>query len=118
VLAQLLFGRNLSNLSALQALELANAVATLAGRGGMGILSRLRDGFGLDDLDVSQTEDGNTAVRAGKYISDNIYSDVVVESGGRAEINLNLDVTSDITARGSVDNTGNSSLGIFFERDY
>jgi translocation and assembly module TamB len=43
---------------------------------------------------------------------------VVVESGGRAEINLNLDVTSDITARGSVDNTGNSSLGIFFERDY
>lgn len=118
VLAQLLFGRNLSNLSALQALELANAVATLAGRRGIGILSRLRDGFGLDDLDVSQTEDGGTAVRAGKYISDNVYSDVVVESGGRAEINLNLDVTSDITARGSVDNTGNSSLGIFFERDY
>ena len=118
VLAQLLFGRNLSNLSALQALELANAVATLAGRGGVGLLSRLRDSFGLDDLDVSQTEEGGTAVRAGKYISDNIYSDVVVESGGRAEINLNLDVTSDITARGSVDNTGNSSLGIFFERDY
>lgn len=118
VLAQLLFGRNLSNLSALQALELANAVATLAGRGGIGILSRLRDGFGLDDLDVTQTEDGGTAVRAGKYISDNIYTDVVVESGGRTEINLNLDVTSDITARGSVDNTGNSSLGVFFERDY
>lgn len=118
VLAQLLFGRNLSNLSALQALELANAVATLAGRGGIGLLSRLRDGFGLDDLDVTQTDDGGTAVRAGKYISDNIYSDVVVESGGRAEINLNLDVTSDITARGSVDNSGNSSLGVFFERDY
>ena len=63
-------------------------------------------------------EHGGTPVRAGKYISDNIYSDVVVESGGRAEINLNLDVTSDITARGSVDNTGNSSLGVFFERDY
>lgn len=118
VLAQLLFGRDLSNLSALQALELANAVAVLAGRQGVGLLSRLRDGFGLDDLDVSQTEDGGTAVRAGKYISDNIYSDVVVESGGRAEINLNLDVTSEITARGSVDNTGNSSLGVFFERDY
>lgn len=118
VLAQLLFGRDLSNLSALQALELANAVATLAGRGGIGILSRLRDGFGLDDLDVTQTDDGGTAVRAGKYISENVYSDVVVESGGRTEINLNLDVTSDITARGSVDNTGNSSLGIFFERDY
>ncbi|WP_439123689.1 translocation/assembly module TamB domain-containing protein [Marivita sp.] len=118
VLAQLLFGRDLSNLSALQALELANAVATLAGRGGIGLLSRLRDGFGLDYLDVSQTEDGGTAVRAGKYISDNVYSDVVVESGGRTEINLNLDVTDEITARGSVDNNGNSSVGVFFERDY
>jgi translocation and assembly module TamB len=118
VLAQLLFGRDLSNLSALQALELANAVAVLAGRGGIGLLSRLRDGFGLDDLDVSQTEDGGTAVRAGKYISDNVYSDVVVESGGRTEINLNLDVTDEITARGSVDNEGDSSVGIFFERDY
>lgn len=118
VLAQLLFGRNLSNLSALQALELANAVATLAGGRSGGLLTSLRDGFGLDDLDVSQTEEGNTAVRAGKYIADNVYTDVVVESGGRTEINLNLDVTSDITARGSVDNTGNSSLGIFFERDY
>ena len=118
VLAQLLFGRNLSNLSALQALELANAVATLAGGGAGGLLSNLRDGFGLDDLDVTQTEDGSAAVRAGAYISENVYTDVVVESGGRTEINLNLDVTSDITARGSVDNNGNSSIGVFFERDY
>ena len=118
VLAQLLFGRNLSNLSALQALELASAVAALAGGGAGGLLSDLRDSFGLDDLDVSEGADGGTAVRAGKYISENIYSDVVVESGGRTEINLNLDITTDITARGSVDNTGNSSLGIFFERDY
>jgi translocation and assembly module TamB len=118
VLAQLLFGRDLSNLSALQALELANAVATLAGRGGGGILSGLRDSFGLDDLDVTQSEGGDTSVRAGKYISDNVYSDVVVQSGGQTEINLNLDVTSDITARGSVDTTGTSSVGVFFERDY
>jgi translocation and assembly module TamB len=118
VLAQLLFGRSLSNMSALQALELANAVATLAGGGSGGLLTNLRDSFGLDDLDVSQNDDGSTAVRAGKYISENIYTDVVVDSGGKTEINLNLDVTSDITARGSVDNTGNSSLGVFFERDY
>jgi translocation and assembly module TamB len=118
VLAQLLFGRSLSNMSAFQALELANAVATLAGGGSGGLLTNLRDSFGLDDLDVSQTDDGNTAVRAGKYISENIYTDVVVDSGGKTEINLNLDVTKDITARGSVDTTGNSSLGVFFERDY
>jgi translocation and assembly module TamB len=78
----------------------------------------LRDGFGLDDLDVSQTEDGTAALRAGAYISENIYTDVVVEGDGRTEINLNLDITSDFTARGSTSNDGNSSIGIFFERDY
>lgn len=118
VLALLLFGRDLSDLSALQALELANAVATLAGRGGGGILSSLREGFGLDDLDVEQTEDGGTAVRAGKYISENVYSDIVVDSDGRSEINLNLDITPNITAKGGFDNSGESSLGIYFEKDY
>ena len=42
VLAQILFGRRLENLSAIQALQLANAVAILAGRGGDGIVARLR----------------------------------------------------------------------------
>ncbi|MFP7672126.1 translocation/assembly module TamB domain-containing protein [Marivita sp. S0852] len=118
VLAQLLFGRSLSDLSPLQALELANALATLAGGGSGGLLSNLRDGFGLDDLDLARTEDGGTAVRAGKYIAENVYSDVVVESGGRTELSINLDITNSFTARGSVDNEGNSSLGVFFERDY
>ncbi|MCK0150205.1 translocation/assembly module TamB domain-containing protein [Marivita sp. S6314] len=118
VLAQLLFGRSLSDLSPLQALELANAVATLAGGGAGGLLTDLRDGFGLDDLDLARTDDGGTAVRAGKYITENVYSDVVVESGGRTELSINLDITRSLTARGSVDNEGNSSLGIFFERDY
>jgi translocation and assembly module TamB len=33
-------------------------------------------------------------------------------------VSINLDLTDDITARGSVDSDGNTSLGIFFERDY
>ena len=40
VLARLLFGRDLNSISALQAAQLANAVAVLAGRGGEGLVSR------------------------------------------------------------------------------
>ncbi|EPX75938.1 translocation/assembly module TamB domain-containing protein [Salipiger mucosus] len=118
VLALLLFGRDISELSALQALRIAAAVNTLAGRGGTGIIENLRLGFGVDDLDVTTDEDGNAGLRVGKYINENLYTDVEVNSEGETEVNLNLNVTSDITARGSVESTGNTSIGIFFERDY
>lgn len=118
VLARLLFGRDLSSLSAFQAAQLASAVATLAGRGGDGILSRLRQGFGLDDFDVSTDAEGRTEVRAGKYISRNAYTEVQVNGDGQAQINLNLDLTDQITLRGSVGDTGDTSIGIYKEKDY
>ena len=118
VLSQLLFGRNISEISAFQALQLASAVATLAGRGGDGIISNLREGFGLDDLDVTTTEDGATALRLGKYLSDNVYTDVTATSDGSAEVSLNLDITPNLTGRATLGSDGESSLGIFFEKDY
>lgn len=118
VLAQLLFDRNLSEMSAFQAVQLANAVAMLAGRGGLDIIGNLRQGLGLDDFDVGTTEDGNTEFSAGKYISDNAYTDVTVDSAGNSEVSLNIDLTPNFTARGSVGADGNSALGLFFERDY
>ena len=118
VLARLLFNRGLTNLSALQAVQLASAVATLAGKGGAGIMAKLREGTGLDDLDVSTDAAGNATFRAGKYLSENLYTDLAVDSEGQTELNLNLDVTPNMTARGSVGSDGASGIGIFFEKDY
>lgn len=118
VLSQLLFGRGLDNISPLQAAQLANAIAVLAGRGGEGIIGNLRNQVGLDDLDLATDDDGNVQVRAGKYLSDNLYTDVAVGADGKSTLNLNLDVTNSLTARGSVGSDGDSTLGIYFERDY
>lgn len=118
VLAQLIFGRNLSEISPLQAVQLAAAVGTLAGRGGGGLIDGFRQELGLDDFDVTTDEDGNAAVRAGAYLSENVYTDVTINSEGETEINLNLDITDEITAKGTVDADGETSIGIFFERDY
>lgn len=117
VLAQLIFGRNLDSISPFQAIQLASAISTLAGRGG-GAVDRLRQNIGLDDFDVSTDEEGETAVRAGKYLTENVYTDVTVTSEGGTEVNLNLDLTDEITAKGSVDQDGETSIGLFFERDY
>ncbi len=118
VLAQIFFGRDVSQLSAFQALQLANAVATLAGGGDGGIVSQLRRSFDLDDLDVTTDEDGNTALRVGKYISDNVYTDVELGGEDGAEVSLNIDLTPNLTARGSANSVGETSLGVFFEKDY
>ncbi|WP_308916369.1 translocation/assembly module TamB domain-containing protein [Jannaschia sp. LMIT008] len=118
ILAQIFFGRDLSELSPLQAIQLANSVAVLAGRGSGGLLERLRGSAGLDDLDVTTDADGNTAVRAGKYISDNVYTDVQVNQQGEAAISLNIDVTPNLTVRGATGADGEASVGLFFERDY
>ncbi|MDC0136579.1 translocation/assembly module TamB domain-containing protein [Sulfitobacter sp.] len=118
VLAQLLFGRNLSEISAFQALQLANAVATLAGRGGNGVVGNLRDRFSLDDLDVTTTDSGETALRVGKYLTDNVYTDVTAASDGTGEVSLNIDVTPNLKGKATLGSDGNSSIGLFFEKDY
>lgn len=118
VLARLLFGHGLSNLSVFQAAQLASAVATLTGRGGDGILGRLRTSFGLDDLDLTTDDNGNAALRFGKYLNDNLYTNIEVAQDGMTEVQLNLDVAKHVTAKGSVGSDGTTGIGIYYERDY
>lgn len=118
VLARFLFGKSVTDLSPLQAAQMANALATLTGRGGVGLLSNLRGGLGLDDLDLAGTDAGGTEVRAGKYLTDKIYTEFVADSLGGTEINLNIDLTRTVTVKGGASATGSSSIGIYFERDY
>ncbi|MGI3186978.1 translocation/assembly module TamB domain-containing protein [Nioella aestuarii] len=116
ILARLFFGRSATSLSPVQALQLVDAVSGVAG--GQGLIGGLRDQLGIDDLDLSTDSEGNASLRVGRYISDNIYTDAEIGADGEAEISLNLDLTPNITARGGFSTDGDSSIGVFFERDY
>lgn len=118
VVARLLFGRGLTTLTPLQAAQLASAVATLTGKGGSGVVDRLRKSFGLDDFDVSASESGAAAVRAGKYLSENVYVDLKLDSDGKSEVSINLDLSPSVTVRGRAGGEGGTGVGIHFERDY
>lgn len=118
ILAQLLFGQDLQSLSAFQALQLANAVATLSGRGGVGIVDKLRRGFGLDNLDVRTSTTGGAEVTAGKYLGKKLYSEFSVDDQGKSQVNLNLDVSKSITAKARASSDGSTGIGIFLEKDY
>ncbi|MCC6006638.1 MAG: translocation/assembly module TamB domain-containing protein, partial [Rhodobacteraceae bacterium] len=119
ILARLFFGRGIDRISPLQAAQLASALADLAGGGtGGGVVGRLREGFGLDDLDVTTEEGGGATVRAGRYLTENVYTDVTIGSDGRSTVTINLDLPRGVTARGSIDAEGRSGIGLFLERDY
>lgn len=118
VLSLIIFGRYVSQLSTFQALELANGLAELSGRKGIGILGNIRQSIGLDELDVTTTESGDTSVTAGKYITDEIYTDVTTSAEEGTDVSLNIDLTDDLTAKAGVGSEGDSSLGLYFERDY
>lgn len=118
VLARLIFNRSISELSPLQLARLAAAAAELAGGSDTSLLGQLRGAVGLDDLDIVTDQEGNAAVRAGRYIQENIYLGVEAGAQGTTRGTINLDITEDLKARGALGSDGNSSLGIFYEKDY
>lgn len=118
VLAQLIFKRSIGELSAFQIAQLAAAAAELAGGSNNSLMSKLRQGTGLDDIDVVTDSKGQTAVRAGRYIRDNIYLGVEAGSAGATKGTVNLDISRNLKIKGAVGSDGDSSAGIFYEKDY
>lgn len=118
ILARFLFKRSISDLSAVQIAQLAEAVTQLAGGGnGNGILDRLRAGVGLDDLDVNTDAEGNAAVTAGRYITERVYLGVTAGEGGRSGVSVNLDITDDVKVRAEATQE-QSKAGVYFEKEY
>lgn len=85
ILSRVLFGRSLNDLSRMEMLQLAGAVAQLAGfGGGSGPLGMAKKALGVDVLrlgtsDTGATGDndaGGTNIEMGKYINDFIYMGV------------------------------------------
>jgi translocation and assembly module TamB len=118
VLAQLLFGQNIQNLSALQGVQLAGAVATLAGKGGDGLLGRLRKRLSLDDLDLQTDDTGATTLKAGKYVSDKVYTELAIRPNGKQEVNLNFAINPRLNAHMGVATDGNGSVGFVIQNNY
>jgi translocation and assembly module TamB len=59
-----------------------------------------------------------TALTAGRYLSENLYTEIEVEQDGGTSVSLNLDLRDGVTVRGRLENDGESGIGIFIKRDY
>ena len=117
ILSRILFQNASGNLSPFQALQLANAVATLTGRGDA--FERLRKSLGVDSLDIGSSASGSPTVGVSRAISDRIS--VRATTGARPEdngVSVDLDVARHIRLEAGVDASGGSSVGAGAEWEY
>ncbi|WP_419808536.1 translocation/assembly module TamB domain-containing protein [Sphingomonas sp.] len=123
VLSRLLFGTSPANLSATEAIQLAAALNSLRGSGGGGLnpLGRLRSATGFDRLRiVSANETGGkgSALAAGKYITDDIYVEVVTDARGYTATQLEIALTKALSLLTSTGSFGGSDVRLKYSKDY
>jgi translocation and assembly module TamB len=117
ILSRILFQKSSGSLSAFQAIELANAVATLSGQ--VDAFENVRKSLGVDSLDISSSATGGALVSATRSINDRVS--VGVTTGARPQdngVNLNYDVNRHVRLQVGADSSGGSSAGIGLDWEY
>jgi translocation and assembly module TamB len=118
VLSQVLFGRSASQLSPLEAAQLASALSALAGGGGFDVIGNLRSFAGLDRLALGGGDESGVTVSGGKYLTEDVYLELT--GGGREgptaqvewQIGRHLSIISKLAGQ------GDGKLSIRWRRDY
>lgn len=120
VLARLLFNRPLSEIGPIEAGKLALAVNKLrSSGGGFDAFGEIRNILKIDTLDVVSDQDGESRVRAGKYLNDDVYVEVergAADETGRARVEIELLPNLSLEADTSED--ANSGVGLKWKFNY
>jgi translocation and assembly module TamB len=133
VLAHLLFGESVKDLSALQIAEIATALADLSGVTGAAgdPLGAVRKGLGLDRLSVGSGSGSGATVEAGRYVARGVYVGAKqATSGGGTAAEVQVDITRRLKAKAQLatggatvqgstpDNDQGSTIGLSYQFDY
>jgi translocation and assembly module TamB len=133
ILAQLIFGQSVKQLSPLQIAQIAQAVASLTNiGGGFDPLGAIRKGLGLDRLSAGADSSGSGAsLQAGKYVANGVYVGAQggLSGGTHAQVqidlmdNLKLETTigtggSSGTTDATPENDPGSSVGLTYRLEY
>ncbi len=118
VLSNVLFGRSASQLSPLEAAQLASALSSLAGGGGFDVIGNLRTFAGLDRLAVGGGGESGMTISGGKYLTEDVYLELT--GGGREgpsaqvewRVRKNLSIISKLASQ------GDGKLAVRWRKDY
>ena len=118
VLSQVLFGRSASQLSPLEAAQLASALSAMAGGGGFDVVGNLRAFARLDRLALGGGDATGVTVSGGKYLTEDVYLEIT--GGGREppsaqvewRVGRNLSILSRLAGQ------RDARLAVRWRRDY
>lgn len=120
IMARILFDKSAGRLSPLEAAQLADAVATLAGggSGAGGFLDRMRQTLGVDVLRVGAGEGTDAAtLSVGKYLTEGVYVGLDQGTGPRTgAATVEIEVTPNISVESSFGT--DSRVGVKWKWDY
>jgi translocation and assembly module TamB len=118
VLSQVLFGRSASQLSGVEAAQVASALSSLAGGGGFDVIGNLRTFAGLDRLAFGSDASSGVTVSGGKYLTHNVYLELT--GGGRTGPSAQVEwrVKRNLSVVSKVAGEGDNALSIRWRRDY
>ncbi|MES2290636.1 MAG: translocation/assembly module TamB domain-containing protein [Pseudomonadota bacterium] len=121
LLSRILFGTSITNLSAPEALQLASAVASLRGGGGLDPINAVRRAIGLDRLRFvpADASVGNkTALAVGKYITRRTYVELITDGQGYSATRVEFAVTRWLSLLSTISTIGRQSASVRVSKDY
>lgn len=121
LLSRILFGTSITNLSAPEALQLASAVGSLQGDGGLDPINAVRKAAGLDRLRIiaaDPTEGQGTSIAAGKYLTRKTYVELITDGQGYSATRIEYQVTRWLSLLAAISTLGRESANIRVSKDY
>ena len=122
LMARILFGNSVGELSAIQAVQLAASLNSLrGGKGGLNPLSTLQSSTGIDRLRIlgeDKTTGRSTALAVGQYISNDIYVEIVTDARGYTATQLEISLSRALSVLSQMGSFGGSSVNLRYRKDY
>jgi translocation and assembly module TamB len=119
ILARLLFGSSVADLSVTEAVQLATAIAGL--QSGVDTMGKIRRSVGLDRLRLvgeNSATGMSTGLAIGKRLTRNIYVEVITDSQGNTLTQVQLTLSRIWSLFIEVSSQGDNSVNVRYQREY
>ncbi len=122
IMARILFGNSIGELSAIQAVQLAGSLNSLrGGAGGLNPLGVLQSATGLDRLRLLGADEKTgreMAVAFGQYITNDVYVEIVTDARGYTATQLEISLTPALSVLSQIGSGGTSNVNVRYKKDY
>ena len=126
VFAHILFGKNLSQISAFQAVQVATSMQGMRDGTNIDFMQRTKQSFGLDKVGFGTIDDGDdsggetTTLAVGKYLTEGLYTEInaPIGVGSDARVTVEYEVRPNLTIETEAGMNMRPGMGVNWKIDY